>query len=189
MLGHYATYLSFLFYCTIYIGGSIFIKWSKRSLENDDDTIMLYTWYGHDTYHNISRGSQDLGILLSWLCTKYQYHFPLELLIFVSALLIRPMAYFYTFLRPGNQFHLAKLICHCVNLLFSVTIRWHETEQWLRTIFIFDIIITVLHTLSWLAQGENVDGTFTLLFSLSFGFILFTYCKDYVKRYVDLSKI
>ena len=110
MLGHYATYLSLLFFCTTYIGGAIFIKWSKRSLENDDDTIMLYTWYGHDTYHNISRGSQDLGILLSWLCTKYQYHFPLELLIFVSALLIRPMAYFYTFLRPGNQFLLAKLI-------------------------------------------------------------------------------
>ena len=121
MLGHYIFYLHLLVYYTFLNGGAFLVKWNKigfelsidLGFESDNDTNMLPIGL-----YDIPETLTELFILLSWLCTKYEYHFPLELLIFVSLYLITAMAYFYTLLRPGNKFYLANLVCYCVILLY-----------------------------------------------------------------------
>lgn len=72
---------------------------------------------------------------------------------------------------------------------FSETINWREVEQWQSTIVIFDGVILLLRISCWLAQASMNDRPLHIVYALVFGFILYTFCKDYLSYYVDLSKI
>ena len=63
--------------------------------------------------------------------------------------------------------------------------------EFVSTIVILDLVIVVVRVLYWLVQASmDEDATpFHITFALAFGFLLFTFCKDYLKEYVDLSKI
>lgn len=77
------------------------------------------------------------------------------------------------------------------NIGFSEKSGWHEIKQWQCTIFILSLTMAVLRLLYWFTQASIGDGngTFPLVITLSVGFVLSAYCKEYVKDYVALSKI
>ena len=83
----------------------------------------------------------------------------------------------------------ASNLVFCVLHVFSETINWHEVEQWQSTIVIFGGIILILRALCGLTQASMDDRLLLIILSLACGFILLTFCKDYLKDYVDLSKI
>ena len=89
MLGHYFFFLEHLHRCMFFFIAVIFSNWYKiylRSISNRDSDVI------------------SKSILVFWLATKFKYHFPLELLIFICASLIDPIAYFYTHLKPGTEY-------------------------------------------------------------------------------------
>ena len=59
----------------------------------------------------------------------------------------------------------------------------------MNTIVIIDLIIIVLRVLCWLAQASMDDRPLHIIFAFACGFILHIFCKEYLKDYVDVSKI
>ena len=74
--------------------------------------------FSSDKTIGIPTGVPGITVLLSWLCPRYQYHFLLELIFLNSALLMRPMAYFYSHLRTGNKYDLIDLHINLCNIYF-----------------------------------------------------------------------
>ena len=72
---------------------------------------------------------------------------------------------------------------------FSDVINWHLVDQWHATIIIIDLIILVMRVLCSLGRSSMDDRPFDIIFGLVCGFVLLVLCKDYLKEYVDLSKI
>ena len=74
--------------------------------------VSLYIWIGAifaklnglglENYRENSRCFLGINILLSWLSTKYQYFLTFEALVYVSAMLFRSMAYFYSLIGKGE---------------------------------------------------------------------------------------
>ena len=132
------------------------------------------------------------AVLLTWLSIKFHYYLPFEVLIFTSVILLRSMAFFYSLLwagdtaedcYPSKPFNLQNY--HT----FSEIIRWQVIEQWMNTIVIIDLIMIIMRVLYWLAQAGINEKPLHVIFALACGFILYTFCKEYLKEYVDLSKI
>ena len=65
----------------------------------------------------------------------------------------------------------------------------HVIEQFQVTVVIIDLIIMVLRVVGWLAQASMDDRPLHITFALACGFILHIFIKEYLKDYVDLSKI
>lgn len=92
MLGHYFLFLCHVNLCLFLFIFTINAKWNNihfgtvGNKRNSDLVIFL----------------DMLLPVLNWLCTKYQFHLPLELLIYTSALLIGHVAYFYSLLWAGT---------------------------------------------------------------------------------------
>ena len=88
MLGHYFFFLANV-HATIYICiGAIFAKLNGLGLEN--------------SYRENSQTFLGIDIILCWLSTKYQYFLTFEALVYVSAMLFRSMAYFYSLIGKGE---------------------------------------------------------------------------------------
>ena len=59
----------------------------------------------------------------------------------------------------------------------------------MNTIVIIDLIIMIMRVLCWMALAGRDDRPLHVIFALACGFILYTFCKEYLEKYVDLSKI
>ena len=81
MLAHYIFFLTNVVFCIFFCGSVIFVKCNRISIEND---INMCDDMSIGSGPNVNSGILGLFILLSWIGTKYQYHFSLELLIYVS---------------------------------------------------------------------------------------------------------
>ena len=108
VLGMYFFFLVHLHGRIFFWTGVIFSKLNLISLDDASDSfsssdIFLFS-NASDKSIGIPTGFPGLTVLLSWLCTRYQYHFPFEGIFLVSAMLMRPMAYFYSLIRTGNKF-------------------------------------------------------------------------------------
>ena len=179
MLGHYIFYLWHVVANTYVQIGAVFAKLNEIDLEN---------------YKENSFSFLGLSILLLWISTKYHYFIPLEILIYISASIFRSIAYFYSILCSGESF---KLLDSCFSYTYVLlvhldTLNWHDVEQWQSTLIIFAGIILVLRFICWLSQESSDESVRLLLiiFSLACGsFLLITFCSDYLKEYVDPSKI
>ena len=135
------------------------------------------------------------AVLLSWLSIKYHYYLSFEVLIFNSVMLLRSMAFFYSLLCAGDKalyflpFLKALPIIFMAVHILSEIIQWQLIQQWMNTIIIIDLIIIVLRVSCRLVQSSMDDRPLHVIFALAYGFILRTFCKEYLKDYVDLSKI
>ena len=86
MLGHYFFFLKFLSdNLTAYIG-VIYAKWNNLEITEPSG-------YRFDTAPTL---------LMAWLCTKYQCHFPMELLMFATSRLIIPISAVHRLVRTGG---------------------------------------------------------------------------------------
>ena len=91
--------------CIFFSVAVLFSKWYRISLA---------------TVKNSSSGTLAKSVLPSWLCTRYQFHFTPELLIYSCSSLIGPITYFYQHLRPGTFACMyTSLIVHC---LFQISL-------------------------------------------------------------------
>ena len=90
MLGHYFFLVWHIFGNIYVLIGAIFAKLNGICLEN---------------YKENSHCFMGLSILLIWLITKYHYYVPFELLIYISAILFRSTAYFYSLLCSGESLY------------------------------------------------------------------------------------
>ena len=93
MLAQYLTFLAHYNRSVITLGSILLAKCNKTSLKTVDD---------------MSKGKLILGILINmlfpillWLCIKFQYHFPLEVLLLAVVYLIEPFFYFYGKMESG----------------------------------------------------------------------------------------
>ena len=195
MMAQYCFFLAHLHGRIFFWTGAIFAKWNLISLENSTEDISTFDQFLFLNTSNktigIPTGFPGLTSLLSWLCSRYQYYFPVEGAFLISAMLMRPVAYFYSLIEKGDKFSLIALLVILSDIYFSETLGWHEIKQWQCTIFILSLTMTVLRVLYWLAQTsiDNGNPIFFLALTLSFGVILSAYCKEYVNDYVVLSKI
>ena len=103
MLAQYLTFLAQYNQSVITLGSILLAKYNKTSLKTVDD---------------MSKGKLILGALINmlfpiliWLCIKFQYHFPLEVLLLAIAYLIDPFLYFYGKLGLGELVCLGNLLC------------------------------------------------------------------------------
>ena len=88
MLGHYLLFLMELKDCLLIYIGIILAKWK---------IIMVPECTAGHSFNDF------LTLLMAWLCTKYQFHFPLGLLIYACARLLMPMSNFYRLLKTGKK--------------------------------------------------------------------------------------
>ena len=77
---------------------------SQDAADNLSSSDYLFFSNASDKTIGIPTGVPGITVLLSWLCPRYQYHFLLELIFLNSAILMRPMAYFYSHIRTGNKY-------------------------------------------------------------------------------------
>ena len=159
MMGHYLLLWSQLNRCIFFTISYLLSKWSIISFEK-----------------SIGGGARSgiiinlLYPLMGWLCVKYHFHFPYELLLhtFTTRVLVA-MAYIYNCFKGG--------------------LAWQRLEQWETTLTIFNMIILIFRALVMLI-GTNVDcWILPLLYSLGGGLALFRLCKDYVEEFVVLQKV
>ena len=194
LLGQYTFFLTHLHGRSFFLTGVFFSKMCLIRFDDASDSFStsdrFYFSNASDTSIGIPNGIPGITVLLSWLCPRYQYLFPVGGIILCSAMLMR---HFYFLIRPGNNNNLIALLI-ILDTIFSENLTIHEIKQWQSTMIIMCLIVTVLRLLYWLAQASITDGnnTFPLMISmltLSFAFILSAYCKEYVNNYVPLSKI
>ena len=110
MLGHYLFFIAHLNRCIVFRVVGILSRWSM-----------------HYDATDIRRGQQELWIhfimtFCNWVPIKYPsmcftfYHFPIETLLYGIVVVLRPITYFYTLLRPGIHIH-------CFTILFPYFIN------------------------------------------------------------------
>ena len=94
MLAQYLTFVSYFNREIFTLGSLVLAKFNKSSLKKVDD---------------LSKGMLIAGASLNmlfpvllWLCIKFGYHFPVELLFLGAANLIEPIVYFYDKFGPGK---------------------------------------------------------------------------------------
>ena len=92
MLGHYFAFLAHYNRCFIFVITEMFARWNNIVWPSTDKS----------NRSTLSLSMNMIIPLLNWLCIKYHYHFPTELLIMVLALFIGTIAYFYDFFVPGT---------------------------------------------------------------------------------------
>ena len=111
MLGMYIWFMTYLVGCLFLWTGVIFSKMNLTSSEliSGNPTESLSP---SDVFLFSSSSDKEIGIptefpgltvLLSWLCPRYKYYFPLEGILLLSARLMRPVAYIYSLRRPGEK--------------------------------------------------------------------------------------
>ena len=198
MLGHYMVFLVHFHDRVFFWTGAIYSKMNFINLDAasgdrfSSSDLLLFS-NASDKNIGIPTGFPGLTALLSWICPRYQYHFPMEGIFLFSAMLMRPMAYFYSLIRTGNKLILITvlMIISISTISFSEKLGWHEIKQWQCSIFILSLTMVVLRLIYWLGQASMSDenSAFPLVLTLSFAFLLSTYCKEYVDNYVVLSKI
>ena len=177
MMGQYCFFLSLLNELVTFYVCDAFAKWNGLIIMTE------HTWHRF-----------DLGpaILLAWLCTKYQLYFPLELLVYGSALLIMPISAVGSLIMAGQHFIflLNKFPNYVIYPILGIP-HWNDSLQWATTIWIFGLSLMVIRVLCWLLQTDMGERAFLIqiLLSLTCCFILFSVCRQYVERYVCLSKI
>ena len=133
MLGHYMVFLVHFHDRIFFWTGVIFSKMNLISLDDangysfSSSDLFLFS-NTSDKNIGIPTGFPGLTVLLSWLCPRYQYHFPMEGIFLFSAMLMRPMAYFYSFIRTGNKLNLI-VILMIIGIIYTVTFTFHEGRQ------------------------------------------------------------
>lgn len=161
MLGQY-----FLFLCHVNLSVFLFIFAIFAKLNN----LHLGT-VGNRRNSNLVIFLNMLLPVMNWLWTKYQFHLPFGLLIYIVALLIGHIAYFYSLLCEGNLVtFLTWLFLHYVWYFRYSKPTWNWTMA--------------IHN-----NRIGLDLTFPLICSVIFYLLLFTFCKNYLDIFVDLSKI
>ena len=85
MLGHYCLFLT-----------------GVNKLVANYICIVFAKLNGIMTEHGGHRFDSAPALLMAWLCTKYQYYFPLELLAYTSGILINPIGQFYNLFMTGQ---------------------------------------------------------------------------------------
>ena len=87
MLGHYFLFLSHLNRCLFTFGSVLMTKWENASSKKAQDIGKGLLF--------VEAFSNMMYPIMIWLCIKYGYHFPLEILLFGVANLIQPISYFF----------------------------------------------------------------------------------------------
>ena len=108
MLGMYTFFLVHSHGRIFFWTGVVFSKMNLISADDISDNRFSSSdrfLYSNATEKSIGipTGFPGLTVVLSWLCTRYQYHFPMEGIFLLSAMLLRPVAYFYSLIRKGNK--------------------------------------------------------------------------------------
>ena len=173
MLGHYCLFLTVV---NKWVGFYVCILFAKLK--------------GIKTGHVGNRLDGAPALLLTWLWTKYQCHYPLELSIHAFALLILPIGHFYNLIgQPAiflpYKFHLYQFLFYPI----IGTFNFKDGEQWTATIMIFDMVLLVIRTFCSLYSTGMLETAFPLMISIMCGFSLLSSCKCYLERFVGLSKI
>ena len=86
-------------------------------------------------------------------------------------------------------FQLGKKKVDKCNNFFTGIISSIDVDQWVWTMNIFALISMVLRSLYWLAQTSATEKMLAITLTLSCCFLLYSLSKQYVERYVGLSKI
>ena len=106
-MAQYCFFLAHLHGRIFFWTGAIFAKWNLISLENSTEDISTFDQFLFLNTSNktigIPTGFPGLTSLLSWLCSRYQYYFPVEGAFLISAMLMRPVAYFYSLIEKGDK--------------------------------------------------------------------------------------
>ena len=130
--------------------------------------------------------------ILIWLCIKFRYHLPIELLCYTIANLIEPIVYLCNKFGSGNrvQLPMASILCHYLFMsIFSGNLDHGFLKQWQYTIIILDLILLGVKALHWLMLTSEGTKALPLICSLALGLTLLMFSKEYLDLYVDLSKI
>ena len=101
MVGHYLLFLSHLNRCLFTFCSVLLTKWECASSKNAKVSKGLQFVQGF---------SDMMYPILIWLCIKFRYHFPMELLLFGVANLIQPISYFFWKCGYGNTIKLDDII-------------------------------------------------------------------------------
>ena len=85
MVGHYCFYIAGVNEWVSFYISAVFARYNGISMvENSDHKFDIAP-----------------ALLMTWLCTKYQCYFPLELLVYSSAKIIMPLSQFYNLMIKG----------------------------------------------------------------------------------------
>ena len=115
MLGHYMVFLVHFHDRVFFWTGAIYSKMNFINLDAasgdrfSSSDLLLFS-NASDKNIGIPTGFPGLTALLSWICPRYQYHFPMEGIFLFSAMLMRPMAYFYSLIQTGNKLNLITVL-------------------------------------------------------------------------------
>ena len=105
MMAHYFHYLTLVNrYIFILIAGAC--AWLKKANNNE---------YWKDYWlENVADKPvpQFLYIMGSWLCVRYQYHMPFNLLLHNIVMAFEPINYLYNFVRPGIDIKVVTFYLH-----------------------------------------------------------------------------
>ena len=100
MLAHYIPFLYTVKKSIFYVIEGIYNGWLDRRNHVDYGT--------HEEgfmARLIMKSILQLQIpVIQWVATKYQYHFPISLLIGAISIIMGPLVYFYSLVRPPSKF-------------------------------------------------------------------------------------
>ena len=135
VLGQYCFFLVHLHGRIFFWTGAVFSKMNFISLDDvssgdsfsSSDRFLFSN--ASNTSIGIPTGFPGLTVLLSWLFSRYQYHFPVEGMILITAMLMRPVAYFHYLIRTGNKFNLIALVINDFQkhwLFRKIRLAWNQ---------------------------------------------------------------
>ena len=114
LLGQYTFFLTHLHGRSFFLTGVFFSKMCLIRFDDASDSFStsdrFYFSNASDTSIGIPNGIPGITVLLSWLCPRYQYHFPIEGIFLCSAVLIGQIANFFFLIRTGNNNNLIALL-------------------------------------------------------------------------------
>ena len=174
-----------IMHCIFFWIASIFARWAERNCSSNHTCAqkanfrLLFT-----LYLNLQHP------FIVWGFSKYHFHIPFNILLIAANKMSNHILYFYKIVRPGTFYNTKLNWVHITNYEWMI-LGFQESplvRQSQTTLFIFNsgglAVTFVYRTLS------NANTLrLPLLMTMALGIILVGVIRDYMKKYVDTSKI
>ena len=149
-----------------------------------NDNWDYYWLYGeNDTRKLLPSILQVIYVVLNWVCIRYHYRLPFNLLLHSFVMVIEPINLLYSFVRPGKKQQMNLLD---QNLYHEDIISGTQLidNQWRPTLSIINIGSIVLRKSVELSQTSTEEKTISIF--ITFGSCCWMYhlCKSYFNTYV-----
>ena len=186
-MAHYLHQLLFINRHTFICVACVSARWSKDNtdeywkdywLDNGDERQSLYFSF-----------LQILYPTYNWLCIRYHYHLPFNILLTTIVLVIEPINYLYNFVTPGTNLYLFYKILFsfmCIVCIYHKCISGGEIvdKQWKSTLSIMNIGSMVFMMAIALSNSPFQGKIIPMVLVISFGGWIIQLCKTYFAAYV-----